>query len=406
MADISDLLKLIQQQAFLQSGGGQKYITQGLDQIAGTVGTGSEEVSKLKKEKLARQKALNDLIPIGQFSGVPSADQEATMKQLFENKQSTVGAPNIFPQPTPELENQDPPATPEKPSFVSPREQFTKQNGMSPDIPISLAKEYATAKALGGSVPLYVDSISGEVGTTKTVNSIPLANVSQKQAADIMAKKANAKTIANAKDDIPKAAAKAGAIKAAQDAADKASGKFQTVEEKQAAINQAKLDKEKPKARGSLQNALALYDSMINEAQSIANDPDLGKATGIMSFAGKIPATGAKRVSARIDTLKAKTLLNVLSSLKQLSTTGASGFGQLSDTEGKAITSSISSLDKTMGTQDFKDSLSRFVDEMKARKQNLQDTFDATYGGSISSPAPSGGIPGTTKTGMKYKVIP
>lgn len=142
----------------------------------------------------------------------------------------------------------------------------------------------------------------------------------------------------------------------------------------------AKIALEKPKAYGSLQNTLREYDNMIKEAQAIKSDPSIGTATGLTSFMGSVPGTGAKRVSARLGTLKAKTLLNVLSSLKQLSSNGASGFGALSESEGNAIRDSISTLDPKQKTEDLQASIDRFVTEMEARKSNLQGTFKSTYG--------------------------
>lgn len=150
-----------------------------------------------------------------------------------------------------------------------------------------------------------------------------------------------------------------------------------------------KLAQEKPKAEGSLKDTLREYDNMINEAEAIKNDPGVGMATGMTKYSSAIPGTQSKRVAARLETLKAKTLLNVLGSLKALSKTGASGFGQLSEIEGENIRNSVSTLDRGLSTQDFKDSIDRFVTEMKAKKQTLQDTFDSTYGGSngaFSSP--------------------
>lgn len=158
-----------------------------------------------------------------------------------------------------------------------------------------------------------------------------------------------------------------------------------TEEDKLDARNKAKIQKEKPKALGSFNNTMREYDNMINEAKAIKDDTSLGMATGIASPLGSIPGTGAKRVSARLQTLKAKTLLNVLGSMKELSQTGASGFGQLSEIEGEQIRNSISTLDRGVATGDFKDSLDRFVKEMEARKVNLRNTYESTYGSSGST---------------------
>lgn len=157
------------------------------------------------------------------------------------------------------------------------------------------------------------------------------------------------------------------------------------------ARDKAKLAREKPKAAGSLKETLREYDNMIREAEEIKKDQALPSATGLDSFRGKIPGTDAKRVHARMQTLKAKTLLNVLGSLKQLSATGASGFGALSEVEGEQIRNSVSTLDLGQQEQDVKDSLDRFVSEMQQRKQTLENTFNDTYGGAdgTETPAPS-----------------
>lgn len=180
----------------------------------------------------------------------------------------------------------------------------------------------------------------------------------------------------------------------------------QTEEDKLAARNRAKLDRERPKAAASLANTLREYDNMIAEAEAIKSDPGLEMATGVSSFMGRLPGTlslGAKTPRARLETLKAKTLLNVLSSLKELSATGASGFGQLSNIEGETLRNSISTLDPDLDTPDFKESIDRFVKEMRTRRGVLQQTFEDTYGGGAGN---GGGGMITVSNGTETMQIP
>lgn len=170
--------------------------------------------------------------------------------------------------------------------------------------------------------------------------------------------------------------------------------------DREKAKNQAKIEREKPKAFGSFQNTMREYDNMIKEAEAVRDDSSLGYATGMLAPLGSVPATGAKRASARLETLKSKTLLNVLSSLKQLSTNGGSGFGQLSEKEGQAIQSSVSSLDRKLGTKDLQDSLNRFINEMKSRKDVLRNTFQDTYGGSLDMPDAKSGSQNTSSPAL------
>jgi hypothetical protein len=157
----------------------------------------------------------------------------------------------------------------------------------------------------------------------------------------------------------------------------------QSIEEVLQAKDDAKLAREKPKAKGSLTEVLREYDNMIKAAEDIKNDKALPSATGLDSFRGKIKGTEPYRVHANMNTLKSKTLISVLSGLKQLSSTGASGFGSLSELEGEGLKSSVSSLDLGQNEKDVKDSLDRFVAEMKARKETLKSTYENTYGESF-----------------------
>ena len=167
------------------------------------------------------------------------------------------------------------------------------------------------------------------------------------------------------------------------------------------ARNRAKLNAEKPKALGSFKNTLREFDNMIKAAQSIKDDEALPSSTGLAAGRMKL-SEGQRRVDANLETLKAKTLLNVLASMKELSKTGASGFGQLSEIEGENLRNSISSLIRTQGTEDFKKSLDRFIAEMEAKKIDLQDTFATIYGDIGNAPGSS--VAPSADSG-KFKII-
>lgn len=160
----------------------------------------------------------------------------------------------------------------------------------------------------------------------------------------------------------------------------------ETTEQKELAKRQVKLKAEAPKAKGALDNTVREFDNMINEANAIKNDPGLEAATGKSSYIPGILNEGKRNVGARIDTLKAKTLLNVLSSLKQLSSQGASGFGSLSEKEGETLKNSIASLDTKQDTPAFKASIDRFIKEIEAKKQSYIDTYNSVYGDSGAAP--------------------
>jgi len=152
-------------------------------------------------------------------------------------------------------------------------------------------------------------------------------------------------------------------------------------EDKATAKNNAKLKAEKPKALGSVKSTLQGYDSIIAEANAIKNDPDLGKATGF--FMGRVTAPGgATRVASRLDTLKSKTVISAIGSLKELSKNGATGFGALSDTEGKRLEDSVQALERKVDTKDFKAAIDRFIREIQDKRDLIKETYLSTYGGS------------------------
>lgn len=155
---------------------------------------------------------------------------------------------------------------------------------------------------------------------------------------------------------------------AAQDAATKEQAKLT-----------AKQMANKPKELKLLNNTEANFDRMIAEAEAIKQDPSLGSALGMSQLLSKIPGTGAKRVASRINTLKSKTGFTVLSEMRASSPTGGA-LGNVSDTENKMLQENISSLDRGLSEQDFKDSLDRVINYAKEGKQRLRDAFESYYG--------------------------
>lgn len=160
--DISNLLKILQEKAYLEAGGGRKSTGEEVGNLLGAIGTGIatpvNAFNAARKANLENVKAKLELSPIGQLSGVPTQEQEDAMRGIFENKQSTQVAPNLFPQPFNQLDqSQQTIPEPVREPFASPREKFKKDYGVSPDVPAFLAKDVKSI--LGGeSLNVYQDS--------------------------------------------------------------------------------------------------------------------------------------------------------------------------------------------------------------------------------------------------------
>ena len=149
------------------------------------------------------------------------------------------------------------------------------------------------------------------------------------------------------------------------------------------AKNDAKLQKEVPKASGSYRDAIQSYDEVLSLAKKIKADPGLADATGVKAFlgSGNIPGSNAARVSTDIDTLKNKVLIGVMGKLKTLSQTGASGFGQLSNQEGEVMKNSIVNLNnKKIGYKDYQNNLDAFIQSIENSKNNIKETYRQNYG--------------------------
>src|SRR3990167_6999403 len=150
-----------------------------------------------------------------------------------------------------------------------------------------------------------------------------------------------------------------------------------TEEKKDKEIN-AKLKKEFPKAKGSYEKAILEYDRAITQAKSIRNDKKLSGATGLLGGRMEL-SRGQRRIDANLDTLKAQVMIRVLGSLKELSATGASGFGALNTQEGDALRNSIANMKRTQDTEDFESNFDILIADLESSKDIVDRTFKRTF---------------------------
>ena len=129
---------------------------------------------------------------------------------------------------------------------------------------------------------------------------------------------------------------------------------------------------------------------MRKEAEEILADESLGTATGWTAVSSKIPSSGMKRVGARVETLKSKTGFATLQAMREASKTGGA-LGQISDKENELLQTNISSLDRSMSTNDFKESLKRIIQHTIDSEERLQRGFNETYGNESQPTTPYGG---------------
>lgn len=135
-----------------------------------------------------------------------------------------------------------------------------------------------------------------------------------------------------------------------------------------------------PKSYAALNDLLANLDRMHNQAQSLINNPGIGNATGFMAPLGMVPGTQAKGFATDLDTLKNQIALGTMQSLKSLSSTGSTGFGQLSNAEGELLKNNISNLDRARQTHDVINSIQSVSDYSLAAKKRAIQSYINEYG--------------------------
>lgn len=91
---------------------------------------------------------------------------------------------------------------------------------------------------------------------------------------------------------------------------------------------------------------------------------------------GKLPASSHRTLAADLDTIKSNLAMEEMKKLKALSSTGATGFGQLSEKELAVITDSVSKLDASLdpavlkrNIQEVKNSFQKVINKVKLSQE-------------------------------------
>lgn len=126
------------------------------------------------------------------------------------------------------------------------------------------------------------------------------------------------------------------------------------------------------KAQAAQQDALSNIDDNINQIDELLNAPgfdNIGTFTG--DTFGRIPHTDTADARAKLETVGNQSLLTTLSSLKSLSATGASGFGALSDSEGRILRNAAANLNESQSNAALRKSLQDYKSKLLRTRQRL-----------------------------------
>lgn len=155
---------------------------------------------------------------------------------------------------------------------------------------------------------------------------------------------------------------------------------------KEAGKNQGELLAKKPLAAGALREALAGADRVKATAKELlSNSEGIEGITGIKGSVPNYPGSKAALAANSLKNLVAQTEIGVISALKTASSTGATGFGQLSEKEGQILQNFIASLDLSdfnsrPDAKTFKSIVQKISDYTDGLKQRLSTAYNQTYG--------------------------
>lgn len=126
----------------------------------------------------------------------------------------------------------------------------------------------------------------------------------------------------------------------------------------------------------SVQLQKQLANDEILRRIGLARKETSGWSTGVFgNLLRFMPATDARNLSSDINTISSRVTQDVLQNLKSQSSTGASGFGALSEKEGQLLRDSVASLDQSQSKDHFLRNL-RDVENHYRALQAIQNNED------------------------------
>jgi uncharacterized phage infection (PIP) family protein YhgE len=145
----------------------------------------------------------------------------------------------------------------------------------------------------------------------------------------------------------------------------------------------AKLREEYPKAKGGIDSLEKTLDLALKQVDRVEKNESGAKwNTGLIS---NLPVRMIKGMSpfqhdSDLTTLKDQMVIETIKNLKNLSSTGATGFGQMSEREGARLEGAVANLRVGQTGKDLKDALTQIRTVIGDIKKNARSTFDREFG--------------------------
>lgn len=161
---------------------------------------------------------------------------------------------------------------------------------------------------------------------------------------------------------------------ASQDSrADRAEARAEQAASEAAEDRRMRRDEKAADQRRAVESAVASYDDALGTIQRLRAHPgfrSLGTIAGDAAIAAPLVRNDAKGANAVLETIRNQSLINTLSALKAASSTGASGFGSLTEKEGAALQGAITNLQTAQSHEDLDQSL-RELERVITRNRSM-----------------------------------
>ncbi len=132
-------------------------------------------------------------------------------------------------------------------------------------------------------------------------------------------------------------------------------------------------------AKAALDSSSSNIDRMSDVARNLANDPALGKITGLTGVFPNMPGGRAANVQARLDNLLSQAGFAVLQAMRDASKTGGA-LGQVSDFENRQLQNNLAALQRAQSEDQFRSELKKIVQWGEGVKQRLHEAYNTDYG--------------------------
>jgi hypothetical protein len=128
----------------------------------------------------------------------------------------------------------------------------------------------------------------------------------------------------------------------------------------------------------AVESSRTTIDNSLNTIDRVLKNPNLNDVVGSLEGAGVYPhllSDESQNAIADIETIKSQQFLNQLISLKNSSSTGASGLGALSKEEGERLINGVQSLSRRQGEEQFNKNLSEVQRLLMKSRKTLSEKF-------------------------------